>query len=807
MKHSNINFANDVKVLGRVVSIAVDNKVAEAEQVFDTPFKYNDVNKFHIDENKEGLDQYEINRLFKDKIYAMDNAGLVPDEETGIINITNPVVFDASVEFKAPAKFDAGINVAGDIINTNGKIVTPRIEATDTKFINLNADHAYITYELSANDVEVRNLLHVIGGITCDGQAIFNDKVTITAGGIDVTGNAIFRNNVKILGDLEVDGNTIIAGDLIVKNHNILNEITNLGEDLSSLESRIADLEACCIEVRQQLANFKCVVILNLGQGVTASNSTARTELPMGGSYSNTFSLQANYENLSISVSPSSTKSNVSTTSNSVTISDAKKEEITINVSATYNPPAPPPTPTVDTYTISWTGNGTMQGQTSPVTKDEGSSWSGTAVANSGYTLDSVTVVSGSNATVDGTSCSVSDLVDNVVFQINATKNEEPPTPGSYRIHWLCDEGATIYGEHENTITIQEGYDWPSETSQAIVQTVGPNYAIDKIIVDGEVWDKGVGIFFLNVTSNHEIRVTTIDNTPVAPGTFKVTHVGDSNSSVSNTPQTVTDGNTWNGVASANSGYEIQSISYTMGGQTYTVTDPNMSIVVTGDVNITVTTKQQETPPPPTTTYSITYNFDEHVKVAESQLPNPGANGNASGFKFENLNIGDSKIVYVYTEPGYESSFSIIPENSSSSVTYQKNNLPDSYGWKVYSLSITIGASGSLVVNIGSINTQTGGVSFWGPNVLYKVVGSSSDYALIGDGVDWYGNDEQESVYIKPNSGYTITSIECVDDNNQFTNNYQTEETTDGGVSVTKITYQTGPTSGSLHFQINATQS
>lgn len=55
MKYSNIDYTNDVKVLGRVVSITMDNKVAEAEQVFDTPFKYNETSDYNIDEDKTGL--------------------------------------------------------------------------------------------------------------------------------------------------------------------------------------------------------------------------------------------------------------------------------------------------------------------------------------------------------------------------------------------------------------------------------------------------------------------------------------------------------------------------------------------------------------------------------------------------------------------------------------------------------------------------------------------------------------------------------------------------------------------------------
>lgn len=64
MKHSRIDYKNDIKVLGRVVSIATDNKVAEAEQIFDTTFKYKNY--------PEGMDQYEINRLLRDAIINVE---------------------------------------------------------------------------------------------------------------------------------------------------------------------------------------------------------------------------------------------------------------------------------------------------------------------------------------------------------------------------------------------------------------------------------------------------------------------------------------------------------------------------------------------------------------------------------------------------------------------------------------------------------------------------------------------------------------------------------------------------------------
>lgn len=84
MKHSRIDYKNDIKVLGRVVSIATENKVAEAEQIFDTTFKYGN--------SPEGMDQYEINRLLRNAIVNIEsNITKIPALENGINGLNNRV--------------------------------------------------------------------------------------------------------------------------------------------------------------------------------------------------------------------------------------------------------------------------------------------------------------------------------------------------------------------------------------------------------------------------------------------------------------------------------------------------------------------------------------------------------------------------------------------------------------------------------------------------------------------------------------------------------------------------------------------
>ena len=77
----NIDYTKDVKVLGKVVSLSVDNVVAEAEQVFDTGFQYKTYGQAN-----GGLDQHTINTLFKDTLIALANSGITPDNN-GKLNL------------------------------------------------------------------------------------------------------------------------------------------------------------------------------------------------------------------------------------------------------------------------------------------------------------------------------------------------------------------------------------------------------------------------------------------------------------------------------------------------------------------------------------------------------------------------------------------------------------------------------------------------------------------------------------------------------------------------------------------------
>ena len=103
MKHSEIT-KNDIKVLGRVVSITSNNTVASSEQIWDDNF--DTVNTFTEQANHNtgsGANQYDINRMFAEAI-ANGIGG-------GNSNLTlNDVIANSGL----------GTPTAGDILYFNG---------------------------------------------------------------------------------------------------------------------------------------------------------------------------------------------------------------------------------------------------------------------------------------------------------------------------------------------------------------------------------------------------------------------------------------------------------------------------------------------------------------------------------------------------------------------------------------------------------------------------------------------------------------------------------------------------------------
>lgn len=255
MKYSNIDYTNDVKVLGRVVSITMDNKVAEAEQVFDTPFKYNETSDYDIDEDKTGLSQYEINRLLKRKVWLMDNAGLIPEDENATIEITNPVDFKNTVKV-------VNLKASGEIEADSLK-VTNGAEINEAVIGNLDVLHTINTNDLNVNmDLTVGGRT-TLNELTVNGFSTFNKLATFN-NGINVHGLAKFYNDVVIDGSLSIGQ----LGDLVTYLRNLeqrINDqinalglrVTNLENAISNINSKISQLESKINQLEQTITNVQ----------------------------------------------------------------------------------------------------------------------------------------------------------------------------------------------------------------------------------------------------------------------------------------------------------------------------------------------------------------------------------------------------------------------------------------------------------------------------------------------------------------------------------------------------------------------
>lgn len=191
MKQKQINYPeiknNDIKVLGRVVSIASANKVAAAEQVFDEKFNYDLIGDYSWDNiidatrSEAGMDQYTINRLFGKKLKKFDDA------------------------------FQFG---------EDGWL-------SELKVRNLIADNATINNKLTTKDLEVTNNA-TIKNLHVTENSTFDRDVTIG-------GNLIVNN--KNMGDLIEQILRVISGD---------DKTSEIWRVIQDHERRIKTLEDCC---------------------------------------------------------------------------------------------------------------------------------------------------------------------------------------------------------------------------------------------------------------------------------------------------------------------------------------------------------------------------------------------------------------------------------------------------------------------------------------------------------------------------------------------------------------------------------
>jgi len=198
----------DIKVLGRVVSVAVDNIVVDAEQVHDSI-----IGKDQATINSE-LRSGNLERVFingSERITIDKTSGIIVDQEDSDASVTidhNSIILSRGEDIVT-------IDLNG--ISVDGTVTADTITASNTvNTSNLNADNATI-----GDDLTVRGTLHadnanVDGSLTVDGPATFNGGIT-TEPGDTLTVEGEDGGNI-VLRDGEITCDTLTAVDNVVTN-------------------------------------------------------------------------------------------------------------------------------------------------------------------------------------------------------------------------------------------------------------------------------------------------------------------------------------------------------------------------------------------------------------------------------------------------------------------------------------------------------------------------------------------------------------------------------------------------------------
>lgn len=222
MKNSTIT-NNDIKVLGRVVAITAENKLAEAEQVYDSAFNYSRAEVIDDYSSADGLNQHTINQLFKSKLIALDNSGLVQNGDELVIQ--KPVKFSNGIEVDGPSTFKEDVEIAHpNNLIVHGFIVADRDITCNnlTARANVNAKNAIIE--------DTTKTKHLI------------------ADDILSNGNVTIGKDLKVVGNVEIDGTLTVGGKNITGGNSTDDEqvqdcCDDLKKQLDALEKRVKALE------------------------------------------------------------------------------------------------------------------------------------------------------------------------------------------------------------------------------------------------------------------------------------------------------------------------------------------------------------------------------------------------------------------------------------------------------------------------------------------------------------------------------------------------------------------------------------
>lgn len=456
----NIN-DNDVKVLGRVVAITTENKVAEAEQVWDGKFSYN-----FGGETLGATDQHTINELFAGKILALDAAGLISNGDT--LNITKNINF------------------------ANGKgISLNKINGNLTVTGKLTANSAQIDGKLTAQEIETDDLT-VNNSLTGaeDASLNWNGPVNID-GNVKVIGSG---HTVRIDGTL--DAAKISGPKATTANYGVVCLATGLDDTDTNDVVTVGVMKDCCDDVKARLdaleeaiRNFKYSIVnhssdailsfgdpekgtIIIGPGETAKNAMRGTDVhPLFVASPNPGSELDYISKCKVYVE----RNGIPELRHSVENIQVTAYDITEYLS--------PVTGTIHVYAIigeeeiaAWDviKNGQHVTIGGPDQVKDGDSGEWPITPNTGYKIDSVKVTMGAydipQTAWDGTKLSIQRVIGNVTITV-VTSESSTPQPNTYTVTKNVSNG-TITGNsttpegstYTATVTPDDGYQVDSVT-------------------------------------------------------------------------------------------------------------------------------------------------------------------------------------------------------------------------------------------------------------------------------------------------------------------------------------------------------
>ena len=209
MKHSTIT-KNDIKVLGRVVSITSTGVVASAEQIWDDKFDL--INGLTPQANHDagpGANQYNINRLFANKLIALSE--LFDTDASGNVVFNNRVSFNGGIRVSGNSIFDGDVELTSghDLVAPNGQFQNISV-SNNTTTRNLVATSATIA-DLTVTDLEVVNDMQLDNKLTVNYLDVNNAINTDTINGRVATFNTINGTTVNA-GSVHIGTNDTSCG-------------------------------------------------------------------------------------------------------------------------------------------------------------------------------------------------------------------------------------------------------------------------------------------------------------------------------------------------------------------------------------------------------------------------------------------------------------------------------------------------------------------------------------------------------------------------------------------------------------------